>query len=338
MKKIFLLLILAGLLLSGCNENNGENDFETIPEMSIETPAETIVYSAITTSATIEKTEAEVTEFSFPTEYEYIGSFIDGLALIESEYIDMDRYIGFIDESGEIIIPMIYPLSYKYYQSYDDMSPLFSEGLVNLCNFEDRKWGYLDATGEVATPFIYGFARQFSEGLATVLIDNYDDETREVYRSYGYIDRTGKTVIPFQFENARSFSEGLAAVWNEEYKAGFIDKTGNIVIPLIYYGVNDFSDGLAAAYYGDDWNTCEWGFIDKTGKVIIPFEYEMVGSFNNGWVSVVKDEKLGFIDKQNNIVIPFEYDYASNFHNGAASVRIEDEWVTIDINGDIVIN
>jgi hypothetical protein len=64
------------------------------------------------------------------------------------------------------------------------------------------KQGYCNRNGDVVIKPQFEYAREFSDGLAAVLIDG----------KFGYIDKTGKLVISPQFAYAGDFSEGMAVV------------------------------------------------------------------------------------------------------------------------------
>lgn len=69
------------------------------------------------------------------------------------------------------------------------------------------KMGYIDTTGKTVVPPIYSLVHGFSEGLASVAI-----EDRKGNLKWGYIDTTGKEVIPLIYDDASDFSGGQAVV------------------------------------------------------------------------------------------------------------------------------
>ena len=154
-------------------------------------------------------------------------------------YMDGNGKCGFIDKSGNEVIPCTYDWVYS-----------FSEGLalVKL----DGKWGFIDKSGNEVVPCTYDNAGSFSEGLAFVRIDG----------KCGFIDKSGNVVIPCKYDYARSFSEGLASV-KLDGKWGFIDKSGNEVIPFKYDDAYDFSEGLAVVILDGRYFS-----IDKSGNEI----------------------------------------------------------------------
>ena len=118
---------------------------------------------------------------------------------------------GFIDKTGKEVIPCTW--------MQDD----------------NEKWGFIDKTGKEVIPCKWEDAKDFSEGLVSVMDTN---------GKYGFIDKTGKVVIPCTWQDAEDFSEGLARVMDTNGKYGFIDKTGKVVMPCTWEEAEDFSEGL----------------------------------------------------------------------------------------------
>ncbi|MBA4389174.1 MAG: hypothetical protein C0404_14470 [Verrucomicrobia bacterium] len=116
----------------------------------------------------------------------------------------------------------------------------------------EKKWGYIDKTGKKVIDPQYQGARQFSEGLAPVMVDG----------KWGYIDKTAKMVINPQFDSGNSFSEGLARIVVGA-KHGFIDATGKVVTEPKFDCAWEFSKGLARVIVEG-----KGGYIDKTGKYV----------------------------------------------------------------------
>ena len=239
-----------------------------------------------------------------PLAYLSVEDFSEGLAAVHN-----DGKVGFIDKKGTIIVP------------FKDMyHGRYSEGLVYVS--KNDKYGYLDKSGNEVIPFIYDEATNFSEGLAAVQKDG----------KYGYIDKSGEEVIPFKFDMASSFSEGLARVFIKgESNYGYIDRTGKLVIP---YGTDalDFCDGRARTF-----SKGKQGFIDKSGKEIISTIYSLTDNFSEGLACVLKDNKYGFIDKNGKEVILCQYEEASHFSEGLARVKKGGLNGYIDKSGNVVI-
>jgi hypothetical protein len=214
------------------------------------------------------------------------------------------------------------------------------------------KWGYIDKDKNEVIPCKYDVAKMFSEGFATVTLN---DKT-------GFIDRTGKEIIPLKYNGAGSFSDGHAPVALDG-KWSFINTTGKEIIPYIYDGIEDFHRGLAIVRLDD-----QYGFIDTTGKEIIPCIYDYAGPFSyfdyedtepfynatarvrlNGvefnisrtnyaeWLDrVYLNNKWGFMNNKGKEIIPCIYDYAEDFDKnlqGLALVKLNNKCHYIDKNG-----
>ena len=83
--------------------------------------------------------------------YDDIDCLSDGLARIER-----DGKYGFIDNTGQVVIPPKYDLAWD-----------FSEGLARVS--QNGKAGFIDNTGKVVIPLKYDKADSFYNGVAGVL-------------------------------------------------------------------------------------------------------------------------------------------------------------------------
>jgi len=176
-------------------------------------------------------------------------------------------------------------------------------------------WGYIDKTGKMIIKPHFESAREFSEGLAAVMVE----------RKWGFIDKSGKMVIKPQFLKGRGesleFSEGLAAVSILGQGEGFIDKAGKLVIKPVLAEAGNFHEGLARVRF--DENDVKFGFIDKAGKPVIAPQFIGAGDFSEG-LAPVEDHSghYGFIDKAGKTIINPQFIFASSFHDGLASATL----------------
>ena len=239
-------------------------------------------------------------------------AFHDGLACTW-ETVDGSTKYGFMDKTGEVVIPCRYDAVHNFYYN-------FSEGLAAVRL--DGKWGFIDRTGEMVIPCQYDAATSFSEGLAGVQRDG----------KCGFIDKTGREVIPCTYSNTSVFCEGLAGI-EADGKWGFIDKNGEEIVPCQYDGGHNFSEGLALVVKGS-----KCGFIDQTGQEIIPCKYSSAGSFSEGLAAVERNGKWGFINKEGEEVIPCKYGYVKDFSEGLAMVELNDKRDYIDRTGAVIIS
>jgi len=196
-------------------------------------------------------------------------------------------------------------------------------------NQKKDKWGYVNETEKVVVKHKYDEAREFSEGVAAVMLKD-----KSGLEKWGFIDNLGKEVIPLIYDGGvGDFSEGLARV-KSNGKLGFIDKIGKEIIPLKYDATSLFSGGMAMVKQNG-----KVGFIDKTGKELIPIKYDEIGNFSEEGLAKVKiGYNWGFIDKNGKEIIPVKYYSIGNFSKeGLAKVKSGNYWGFIDKTGKEVI-
>ena len=279
-------------------------------------------------------------------QYDYVGDFSEGLAFVRRG----GKY-GYIDTTGREVIPCRrscqYGNSFDFHLSYD-----FHEGLVRV--EKDGKWGYMDKTGREVIPCIYDEAYDFSDGLAKVYLEIWDEKQPDpddpfplpVETKRFFIDKTGKEVLTAG-KDWDVFKEGLARI-TRDGKAGFVDKAGNEVIPCKYDGASMFCEGMANVCEehllpeGEQSDEIDYyttvGFIDKTGREVVPCKYDFAGDFHEGLALVERDGKCGFIDKSGVELIPRKYDYVRDFSDGLAQVAVGEDSFFIDKSGQKVFS
>lgn len=237
--------------------------------------------------------------------------------------------IGFIDKTGNMVIPMIYEhiSSTSIIKSDDNSgigvikSPGFSEGLMSV--YKEGKWGVIDQQGNTVIAFKDNYpVGSFHNGLASFVSG----------RKHGFINSSGEVVISPQYDIVDDFTEGYAIVANEnpasqdrDYLYGAIDTQGNLIVPIQYNYMSRFREGMARVsdkLFGRG----KYGYVNTSGNLIVPIQYTKAYSFFDGLAVVaVEDERFsepaiqnryGYIDKQGNVVIPLEYSRAYSFSDG----------------------
>lgn len=240
-----------------------------------------------------------------PSSTHLVGEFHEGRAVIylnpEGQPGVTGYHVGFIDESGNMVIPprfysardfsegLAYVTGYDF-QGFIDLQGNrvlktdgetrdFHEGLAAVASAErSGGWGYIDRSGKLVIQKQYGFADDFSEGLAGVVVG----------RKFGFINQKGEMVIPPRFTPRKGqylwngivatsrFSEGLAPVTttidsetNKVY--GYINPKGDFVIAPQFLAAQLFSEGLALAVKWEPKTNevTRVGWIDKTGQWVV---------------------------------------------------------------------
>lgn len=239
-----------------------------------------------------------------PSSARLVGEFHEGRAAIflEKKAVPPGSPVydvGFIDESGNMVIPPRY---------FDARA--FSEGLAYVQSYEFR--GFIDLQGRPVIKTDNDVTRDFHEGLAAV--------SSSVRGRSGYIDRSGKMVIQKQYSFADDFSEGLAGVLvGREF--GFINTKGEMVIsprfvprrgwyswdPII--ATSRFSEGLAPVAIGSEFDRV-YGYINRKGDFVIPPQFYAAQLFSEGLAFVAKRDPVtkeattaGWIDKTGQWVV-----------------------------------
>jgi len=142
-------------------------------------------------------------EWVIQPKYDKAQPFDQGIAkvLIENKY-------AWIDHQGNFVIGP------KFNVIYSDN---VKNGLILFQPLgKDSKYGYMAIDGKVAMQPEYDDAKDFSEGLASVMVNG----------KWGFVNTSGKVVIQPKYLNPGFFSEGLAGVTDNFGNSGFINKKG----------------------------------------------------------------------------------------------------------------
>lgn len=184
----------------------------------------------------IDKTDKIVIRVEEP---KYHSPFSEGLAMVGNYKNSAYGDCGFIDKTGNTIIPF----KFRYAQD-------FKEGLAPVIVNENSGYGFIDRTGKMVIQPKYSGASPFSEGLARVELGN----------KWGFIDKTGKEVIMVKYKWVSDFNQGLAVACLND-KCGVIDKTGKEIIPFKYGSAYPVEDLFMVKLSGD----YKEFYIDKNG-------------------------------------------------------------------------
>jgi hypothetical protein len=279
-----------------------------------------------------------------------------------------DNKLGYINASGEIVIPLKFKQEASHSPNLRDsfIHNRFSEGRAAV-ETEDG-WGFIDTSGEFVVKPRFEQVQPFSEGLAAVQVDD----------RWGFIDRSGKLVVDFKFERVGNFHNGIS--WfldSESEKYGSIDRNGHIIISPSFDDPVIFQNGLGET--GIKGENGRKRFIDQRGEfLLVEFdslrpadwvgdqlvasrgdEYFLIGEDGGiAWgpgtlrelrakrhalqppgtlLPVLVGEKYGFENADQKLVIPARFDSVSSFSEGLVAVRVGLECGYIDSTGAFVI-
>lgn len=265
-----------------------------------------------------------------------------------------EKRIGFVDKTGKLVIGFdrLPKSTVGAGEFRDGLAVIYvrKEG-ANVKAWRNITVGFIDPSGAVVIPPRLDSARDFSEGLAYVEVD--EEEFK------GFIDREGKQVIKLSGRRANDFHDGLAAAEDSEpNKWGYVSRTGTWAISPKFAFADDFAEGLAGVVLDG-----KYGFINRKGEIVIPPRFDLQlaarhpqamissGRFKEGLACVRLNGFYGYINKSGAFVIPPQFHVAQDFSEGLAFAvdmdRVTDEvkragwidkfgrWVVTGVEGRI---
>ena len=186
-------------------------------------------------------------ETILPFEYQAIGEFHEGLALVAKE-----NKFGYINDQGLFIIPMKY---------------LFSSIMLSTGQFQNGfalfkqkfKSVLIDTTGKTIS-----FAGSEDYGRPSA---GFIPIRRN--KKWGYTDMKGKIIIQCKYEFAESFEKGFAVIKQNKMK-GLIDSTGTVFIQPLYEGISVMEKTILVRSGGKS------GLLKPDGILLVPCQYDKI--------------------------------------------------------------
>lgn len=243
----------------------------------------------------------ETGEIVLPIIYDNIGGFSDGLC-----YVQLGSKKFFIDKAGKEILDV---------SNYDSVGVFHNGFAVTRLN---EKSGLINKLGNEILPCDYDPDIYYynNSGLIWARNDGL----------YGCFDSSGNEISGMVYNDIGTYGvyDYEFMVVKKDVKWGVVDNQANVIIPIIYDYAMPCDEEIVALRKGD-----KWEFVNVKDENITPFQFDYPKEFSEGLARVEKNSKYGYVDKQGNIVIPYQYDSASDFHNGMTSV-------SEIVNGEIV--
>jgi hypothetical protein len=233
-----------------------------------------------------------------PIQFARAKPFREGLALVSvfgtsNDDLQKNRsYDGFIDESGQFVIPAEFPAFMKRedYSGYGYSS--FEDGVAVVDDasgtFSAR--GLIDRQGNLIAPMIEQSLDYFGEGLCSF----------ERPKKRGYMDYQGKVVIqPKGFLYGSEFSDGRAVITVRKKKDDqefIIDRQGNVIVgPDKYTFLGRIHGGLASVMKDG-----AVGLIDRDGQVVVPLgEYDRIMEPDRGSTYLAEKQGVSYALRAN---------------------------------------
>lgn len=276
-------------------------------------------------------------ELVIKAEYDWVEFFSEELAMVVA-----DNKIGFIDQTGKVVIPLIYDNSDFQWEHW------FIDGKIRVRSKEVEY--QIDKKGNVLTARYlsiydkYEYVRAFTNGITVVhkisgcrCLNLSSNESILVLKAqcdslkklkgkwectngyselYGLIDSLGNELAPFDYRFIDSLHNGLAR-FSTHSGGGFFNERGKVVIPPTYESAYNFKDGLAMVH-----KEIGTGFIDTNGNVKIPLIYSGANRHVKGYIMVSKKmddksnrnshEAYGLFNKEGKEIIPVKFQSIRN--------------------------
>ena len=186
----------------------------------------------------------------------------------------------------------LFSLEGKELGIYDDIGSSFNNN--RLLVVKEDLFGFVDNTGKIVLPIIYQRARNFSNNLAFVTLQD----------TAHYINVNGELSIPLPVSthDGQEFQNDVVVVKDKNNNYSLIDSKGSILFTQHFSHLDNFQNGLSAAketFEGD-----AWGVINKQGNIIIPFKFHETKVYNlkgNSFIAIRKaQDQEAVINEDNN--------------------------------------
>ena len=244
-------------------------------------------------------------------------SFTEGLCAVPIYNSQGKREWGYIDETGEMVIPPQF-----------DQADCFHGGVAPVK--KDGKWGVINKNGKLICPYFYdddGFIPTIHDGI--IRKEEYYFVNGKKHLKFSYIDINGNVIIDTShYYICFEFCNGYANVLNHDDQYALINTKGDVVIPFGKYdSIGEVHCGVALVNKNVGGKPRK-GYVNMQGEEIVPVgRYdEFYNDSDMAVVCAVKDGKYGYIDKRTgNELIPCEYTFTNSeraaIHRGTGNDR-----------------
>ena len=247
-----LLLTLGVILISGCFisvviENSIYNDNVMKKELAKQEQEK----------QALEKLKEEETKKQLQEDYEkqtndfdIINEYYNKLALVMK-----DNKWGYIDQYGEIAIPLEYDVANNFTNKYTKVK-------------KDGKWGYINTEGQEIIPIEYYYCSEPYNGF--VAVGNGGQ--------YGFISTEGEKICELKYDKVEPFNDqGIAkVVLNKKY--GYIDKTGKEIVEIVTPYVEENKD-FTGEWKETNTHSSKAGTVTITGQLATSFDFRVEAKY-----------------------------------------------------------
>lgn len=218
------------------------------------------------------------------TKYKWVSDYSNGLALA---YYD-GKY-GFVNESGDEIIPFI----------YDD-----ADGFVNKYAIvkKAKKWGIIDSKGDSIIPFNYDNIEIIDHEHGYYLLS--------IGQQHGILNNKGKFIVPVNYDRCTILNNSSIIV-EKQSKLGLYNNEGKLLIKVEYDSIGECDKDVYIVKQNN-----KYGSISIVNNMIIPVLYDELEFIRliqfeesqNCLAFIAKrDGNAGIINLNNKTILPFIY-------------------------------
>lgn len=297
-----------------------------------------------------------------PCVYDYMGSFVDGLAKVKH-----NELYGFVNRSGQEVVPCAYtsignadkagrmtverndkkgciskdgkeliPCDYTTFGAFAD------DGLVWVGKRVDKQDHYgiynTQAHSELL-PCVYTKAGVYGKVMTSIDFSkapNLDSKNICVCKDqkWGIVKQSGKSsdkikeVTPCQWDAIEYMLPDRAWVW-QDGKRGILRDYGTLLQPCHFTNVREAEVAETRASFSSTIYYVQangkTGLLNDDGTTLAPVEYDGIGDFSDDMAVAKKNGKFGYLNRKGALAITPMYIYASDFSEGLAAVQLPDK-------------
>lgn len=179
-----------------------------------------------------------------PIEYSELDDRHDKLYLAKKQ----DKY-GFIEPSGEIVIPFIYDRCYHFWDN--ELAP------VKI----GKKWGLINKEKVLVVDTIYDDMFSFQKEILRVRLNG----------KTGFLNKQGGVFIDLKYDDADAYFKNHVLRVKLDDKYAILNKKGKEICDFKYVGMGKFRYSCTQVGIGE-----KIGVINNKGKEILPVEYDKI--------------------------------------------------------------
>jgi antitoxin component YwqK of YwqJK toxin-antitoxin module len=248
---------------------------------------------------------------AIPFEYEYAGSFSDGLAAV-----GIGGRVGYVNGSGEVVIAAIYTRGRPFYCGIAVVQQRGEEPVV------------IDRYGLTVNRTEFSEVHDCVDGLARVKVD----------QNYGFLHMSGRMMINPRFDDINDFQGGFAAV-PLDYQ--YIDRTGRSIFNGVV-AMSPFSEDMAMVNKrGDDGD--HFGILKRSGAFteikgeVTLSDDPRFEAVSDGMALMRLKKGVGYVSVDGTIAVETKYVDGRSFSEGLAATKLAAGWGFIDKKGSVVV-